>query len=144
MSRLRTFISALVILVVFAAMASARAAELVMFEAANCEWCEVWDDEVGVVYAKTMEAALAPLRRVDIFDPRPADLERVERVRYTPTFVLMQNGAEIGRITGYPGESFFWEMLSGLLKKIAPEGQRACAAPDGAPSNTDIEGGRKC
>jgi len=28
----------------------APAAELVMFDSPVCEWCEVWEEEVGIVY----------------------------------------------------------------------------------------------
>lgn len=98
--------------------AVARAAELVMFEQAFCEWCEVWDEEVGVVYGKTGESKRAPLRRVDIHKTRPADLEGVKRVIFTPTFVLMEDGAEVGRILGYPGEDFFWSLLDQMMKRL--------------------------
>jgi thioredoxin-related protein len=108
---------------------SARAAELVMFLASNCEWCEVWDKEVGTVFAKTAEAKRAPLRRIDIFDPRPKDLDQVKGIHFTPTFVLMEKGTEVGRITGYPGESFFWELLNGLIAKLPAKGANACAVP---------------
>ncbi len=122
----------------------ARAAELVMFQAGNCEWCEVWDKEIGVVYAKTTEARLAPLRRVDIFDKRPADLTRVKQVRYTPTFVLIDAGREVGRIVGYPGEDFFWELLDGLLKKLPAGPTRACAQPGTAGANPSQVEGKAC
>lgn len=95
----------------------ALALELVMFEQEACEWCEEWDKEVGVVYKKTDEGKLAPLRRVDIFDPMPKDLKKLRNPHFTPTFVLMDKGKEIGRIRGYPGEDFFWGMLGELLKK---------------------------
>jgi hypothetical protein len=29
--------------------------------------------------------------------------------------VLVENGAEIGRIEGYPGEDFFWGLLKQML-----------------------------
>ena len=96
----------------------ASAAELVMFEASYCEWCEVWDEEIGVVYAKTDEGKAAPLRRVDLHDERPEDLEDVRGIAFTPTFVLMEEGREIGRVVGYPGEDFFWPMLGQLLEKL--------------------------
>lgn len=95
----------------------AVALELVMFEQEACEWCEAWNKEVGIVYKKTDEGKLAPLRRVDIFDPRPKDLKDMPTPHFTPTFVLMDKGKEIGRIRGYPGEDFFWGMLGELLKK---------------------------
>lgn len=94
------------------------AAELVMFESDSCEWCEMWHEEIGVIYAKTAEAGLAPLRRVSIEDPVPADLTLVRGIHYTPTFVLLENGAEVGRILGYPGEDFFWGLLGMELEKL--------------------------
>ena len=94
------------------------AAELVMFDSPTCEWCMVWDEEVGVVYDKTNESRVAPLRRVDIDDPRPPDLRDLKRIVYTPTFVLMDNGREVGRILGYPGESHFWGLLVALISKL--------------------------
>ena len=96
----------------------AGAAELVMFESPYCEWCERWDEEVGIVYAKTGEARAAPLRRVDIDDDRPADLKGLRSIIYTPTFVLMDKGREVGRITGYPGEDFVWGLLQQLLAGV--------------------------
>ena len=92
--------------------------ELVMFEQAACEWCEVWDEQVGIVYAKTAEGRRAPLRRMNIHDAMPVDVEINKPVVYTPTFVLLEKGVEVGRISGYPGEDFFWGMLDQLLKKL--------------------------
>ena len=43
---------------------AARSAELVMFEQSFCEWCEVWEDEVGVIYSKTNEGKKVPIRRL--------------------------------------------------------------------------------
>ena len=104
------------------------AGELVMFESPICEYCEMWDDEVGIIYGKTSEAKLAALRRVDIYDERPADLKDLAPIIYTPTFVLMSDGREVGRILGYPGEANFWGLLGVLLAKIDPA---APVCPDG-------------
>ena len=123
-------------LLAFLIVLPAGAAELVMFESPYCEWCERWDEEVGQVYAKTSEARAAPLRRVDIDDDRPADLKGLRQVedadlraqaerfcalhhlQLRPTFVLMDKGREVGRITGYPGEEFFWGLLQQLLGRV--------------------------
>ena len=96
----------------------AGAAELVMFESQGCTWCEAWDEDVGSIYPKTGEARVAPLRRVDLDEPRPDDLTGIRAVIYTPTFVLMEDGREVGRILGYPGEEHFWGLLGMELKKI--------------------------
>lgn len=103
---------------ILASGSESRAGELVMFESASCEWCEVWNEQIGGVYAKTAEGKRAPLRRVDIDDPRPFDLKFIRNVVYTPTFVLVDNGQELGRIVGYPGEDFFWGYLGKILGKL--------------------------
>jgi thioredoxin-related protein len=98
---------------------SSFAAELVMFESDICEWCDAWHAEIGPIYPKTSEGKRAPLRIVDIHDPRPSDLDHIEGVRFTPTFVLIDDdGQEVGRINGYPGEDFFWGLLSELIAKL--------------------------
>lgn len=100
------------------AASQVHSAELVMFEASYCEWCAAWHEEIGPIYPKTAEARIAPLRQVDIDEPRPHDLAEVDGIVFTPTFVLMEDGAEVGRIMGYPGEDHFWGLLGMLLEKI--------------------------
>ena len=97
---------------------SVFAAELIMFRAKYCEWCEVWDKEVGIVYAKTKEANKAKLRMVNIHAKRPADLADIKGVVFTPTFILFHEGKEIGRMLGYVSEDFFWGQLEQLLNKL--------------------------
>jgi hypothetical protein len=89
---------------------------LMMFETQLCEWCERWDAEVGVIYHKTDEGRAAPLVRHDISAPLPEGITLARRARYTPTFVLLRDGVEFGRIEGYPGEAFFYGLLQDLLK----------------------------
>ena len=48
----------------------------------------------------------------------PADLAFVRRERFTPVFVLVDRGAEFGRIRGYPGDTFFWGLLANLIEKL--------------------------
>jgi hypothetical protein len=82
-----------------------------------------WDKEVGVIYHKTAEGRIAPLRRRDIGDPRPPELTALPDIVYTPTFVLMDGGREIGRIVGYPGEDFFWSLLGELVQRLPAESE---------------------
>ncbi|MGI9355387.1 MAG: transcriptional regulator [Rhizobiaceae bacterium] len=96
----------------------ALAAELIMFEQDYCEYCERWNEEVGVVYHKTVEGKRAPLRRLDIHGSLPEDLAYLTTGAFTPTFVLVDKGKEVGRIRGYPGEDFFWGLLGQMLKKL--------------------------
>lgn len=98
--------------------APVKAAELVMFESEICPWCELWDRELSAVYPKTPEGKRAPLRRVDHMTKRPEDLQFIENIRYTPVFVLIENGKEYGRIDGYPSEDFFWGLLGEMLDEL--------------------------
>lgn len=104
-------------LIIFA-VSSARAAELVMFERAGCEWCEAFDSKLAPIYAKSEEGLRAPLRRVDIDQAVPSDLAFIQVERLTPLFVLVDKGREIGRIRGYPGPEGFWMQLSVLFEKL--------------------------
>lgn len=101
------------------------ASELIMFNSPYCEWCELWEEEVGIVYDKTWEARIVPVRRVDIHDSRPDDLKQIRPVVYTPTFVLINDGREVGRINGYPGEGHFWGLLDEIVERL-PIPHRAC------------------
>ena len=128
-------------LLVLAIGGSGMSAELVMFESDSCEWCEAWHDEIGVVYHKTQEARIAPLRRVSTEDPVPEDLAHIRGIHYTPTFVLMEDGREVGRILGYPGEDFFWGLLALELDKLKPAqaGIQAQAGGPGCAERLDEE-----
>jgi hypothetical protein len=105
-------------------VANLRAAELVMFEQAGCVWCEAFNRDIAPVYGKTDEGRRAPLRRIDIAGPVPAELAFIDIEKLTPLFVMVDNGREIGRIRGYPGEDNFWGLLSVLIKKLDAPGGR--------------------
>ena len=110
----------MVFIAVGAVAPSASAQQLVMIEEHGCYWCERWNEEVGVIYHKTSEGKRAPLRRIDMHDKLPNDLSFLAKGGYTPTFVLINEGREVGRIRGYPGEDFFWGLLGKLLDKLPP------------------------
>jgi len=103
----------------------ATAAELVMFERTGCVWCLRWEREIGPIYPKTSEGHVAPLRHVSLDRGPPADMALAEPVFYTPTFVLMNDGREVGRITGYIGEDAFWGLLAGMVGKLDRKAEHA-------------------
>lgn len=98
----------------------AQASELLMFEQAGCVYCQRWDRDVGSLYGKTPEAKSLPLRRIDIQSQRSSGVTLASPVRYTPTFVVVDNGREVGRITGYSNDDSFWGLLDALAGKLAP------------------------
>ena len=99
-------------------MLSAQAAELVMFEEPGCPWCARWHAEVGPGYPLSEEGKRAPLRVVALARAQAAGVRLAAPVVASPTFVLVDNGREVGRIVGYPGADFFWGLLDQLFKKL--------------------------
>lgn len=90
--------------------------QLVMYEQNGCHYCERWLAEIGPTYPKTAEGQIAPLRMVNIHDTQPTDLSPKTQPVLTPTFVLMDNGHEVARIEGYPGEELFWWMMGTMIR----------------------------
>lgn len=118
--------------VMFAAAAlmfggSAWAAELVMFEEPGCVWCRRWHAEIGPGYPLSPEGRTAPLRRVHIGDQAAAGVLLQKPVTATPTFVLAEDGREVGRIVGYPGSEFFYGLLASCSDSCP--GHRLRSAP---------------
>ncbi|MBI1217941.1 MAG: hypothetical protein GC186_05275 [Rhodobacteraceae bacterium] len=113
-------VAAILATLVLAAAPAQAALQLIMFEQPGCPWCARWDAAIAPIYPKTTEGAEAPLTRMDIHAALPADIKLARAPQFTPTFVLLQDGSEVGRIEGYPGEDFFWGMLDGLLARAVP------------------------
>ena len=96
--------------------ATLSAAELIMVERQGCHYCIEWKTDLGPIYPKTAEGAFAPLRVIDIADSPPPGVRFDTTVVFTPTFVLVEDGTELARIEGYPGEDFFWGLLRMMLE----------------------------
>lgn len=110
---LRVFAVTLIGMLPLAAAAEPR---LLMAEESGCYWCAKWNEEIAHIYPKTAEGRTAPLERYDIHSETP-DAEFAKRVHFTPTFILVDNGKELGRIEGYPGEDFFWGLLAMMFER---------------------------
>lgn len=109
---------------------AATALELVMFRRAGCSWCAAWDRDIGPIYDKTDVGRRVPIRFIG--PERVSEMKSALKspVRFTPTFVLVDEDREIGRIEGYPGADFFWGRLEGLLPPPPDDGgERSSPAP---------------
>jgi len=110
---LRALALSLTVLLPIAGTADTR---LLMAEENGCYWCGKWNEEIAHIYPKTVEGRTAPLQRYDLHSETP-DVTFVRRVHFTPTFILVENGKEVGRIEGYPGEDFFWGLLTMMFER---------------------------
>ncbi len=113
MRRFRTLLASALILLPLSALADAY---LLMAEEKGCMYCAQWNADIGPIYPKTAEGQAAPLRRYDLHADTPTATLK-GRVMYTPTFLLIVDEQEVGRIEGYPGEDFFWGLLAKLLQQ---------------------------
>ena len=93
---------------------------LLMAEEDGCMWCARWNAEISEIYPKTPEGRAAPLVRFDMHGAPPDGISLASKVRFSPTFILVRDGIESGRIEGYPGEDFFWGLLGMMLERSNP------------------------
>lgn len=98
-----------------AAEVAATGTRLVMIEEPGCSFCLRWRKEVEPGYVRSDEGRLAPLVHALRDDPAVAGLPRIV---YTPTFVLMKDQREIGRIVGYAGADLFWWQIKPLIDSL--------------------------
>jgi len=113
-----TLFTLAIILICVMPSGASRAAELLIVTRPNCPYRKVWEIQVGSVYAKTAEGKTAPLRRMAIEDIPGTAYVFDEPVLYTPTFVLLDEEMEVGRIVGYSDEAAFWGLLQELLTRL--------------------------
>jgi hypothetical protein len=93
--------------------------KLIMIEDPGCPYCLLWTREVGTAYAASAEGRFAPLVRRYRGHP---DVASFANVVYSPTFIVVREGVEIGRIVGYPGADFFWGLLGQILSRAGFRG----------------------
>lgn len=115
---MRAVATALVAAIVALAPAGAAAAELVVFSQKGCVYCAAWERDIGRIFERTDEARRVGLRRVDMDAPRPPDLAGLTDIRVSPTFVVVDEGREIGRVLGYRDQDQFWGLLHPILDRL--------------------------
>lgn len=97
---------------------TALGAELLYVSDPRCPPCQLFDQQIGPIYPKTDEAGRAPLRALQYGEPAPAAYAFIGQVRVAPTFVLVDQGREIGRFEGYSSDELFWMSLSVLMRGL--------------------------
>ncbi len=89
---------------------SARAMELVMFESPVCGSCKLFKREVLPIYAESPAGKVFPLWVAEMGGKVPFRLN--EPVTFTPTFIWVDNGVEVGRFAGYHGKEKFFSIVN--------------------------------
>jgi len=94
------------------AAARTTSMELIVFEHPDCIYCPVFRRDIAPSYQRTAEA---PLRYIDIAKSDIGGLHLKSRIDMVPTAVLMKDGREVGRISGYWGRESFFKMLAYIM-----------------------------
>jgi hypothetical protein len=92
----------------------AAPAVLVMVHDPGCPYCARWEAEVGHSDRVSREGKFAPLAPRLRSDP---EISNLNKIVYSPTFVMLAYGQEVGRIVGYQGSDLFWMQLEPLIAK---------------------------
>jgi hypothetical protein len=116
---------------IFVLISAADAAELVMYRRDGCPYCARWDREIGPIYSKTEISRRAPIRMVNLSRDRDLPINHGPII-FTPTFVLVENGQEVGRMEGYTGDEFFWVRLANLLAMLPQQAPKGASVRDEA------------
>ena len=116
---------------IFVLISTAEAAELVMYRRDGCPYCARWDREIGPIYSKTEISRRAPVRMINLDRDRDLPIKHGPII-FTPTFVLVENGQEVGRMEGYTGDEFFWVRLANLLAMLPQQSPKGAFMPDAA------------
>lgn len=99
-----------------AATKPANRLELLVIEVANCTICHLVRIHIQPAYEASPRARQVPLRYVDITSIDELGLGLSERVATVPTIVLMRDGREVDRISGYTGPENFFAALGDMLE----------------------------
>ena len=89
--------------------------QLLVAHDAACGDFARWQREIGPGYGASAAGRAAPLLEVAMDGPWPDGLALASRPRQTPTFILVDDGREIGRIEGYGDAAGFQARLTRLL-----------------------------
>jgi len=89
--------------------------ELVVIEAPGCIYCTLFRRDVLPSYAASPRSKDLPIRFVDINDEAASAISIDYPVDIVPTFLVLKNNKEVGRIPGYTGPEFFFHTINYLL-----------------------------
>ncbi len=93
--------------------------ELLVIEVRGCTICDLVRLHIQPAYEATPRAQQVPMRYIDITHIDELKLGLANRVDTLPTIVLMQDGREVDRISGYLGPQNFFAALTHMLSGVA-------------------------
>jgi thioredoxin-related protein len=89
--------------------------EVLVFEHADCTYCQVFRRDVMPKYHLAARVAAPPMRFIDIAKGDMGGLGLGRGIDVVPTAVVVRDGREVGRIAGYWGSANFFQLLAHIL-----------------------------
>lgn len=91
--------------------------EFLVLEVKGCHVCELVRAHILPQYERSATAREAPMRFVDLNAIDEAKLGLTSPVTTVPTIVLMREGQEVARLTGYTGPQIFLQAVPEMLAR---------------------------
>lgn len=91
--------------------------EFLVLEVKSCHVCELVRTHILPPYERSAIARETPMRFVDLNAVDEAQLGLTAPVTTVPTIVLMREGQEVARLTGYTGPQIFFQAVPEMLAR---------------------------
>ena len=88
---------------------------MLMITDKNCLYCIIWEKQIGKIYPKTDIAKKFPLQRIEVKNFINYKKYDLKKTNITPTFILIKNTKEEGRIEGYTNPEMFWWQVDEIM-----------------------------
>jgi thioredoxin-related protein len=89
--------------------------QLVVMEAPGCTYCGIFRRDVLPSYEASERAKELPVRFLDVNDQAASGLDLQTPVDIVPTFIVVKDKKEVGRIPGYLGPENFYHAINHLM-----------------------------
>ncbi len=91
--------------------------EFLVLEVKDCHVCELVRTHILPQYERSATSRDTPMRFVDLNAIDEAKLGLTGPVTTVPTIVLMREGQEVARLTGYTGPQIFFQAVPEMLAR---------------------------
>lgn len=92
--------------------------ELVVYEMPSSAYCRLFRRDVVPAFERSTRARTLPMRFVDLSAEGASEAGLDAPVTTVPTVVLLRDGREVGRITGYTGPENFFHLVNHMMGPI--------------------------
>lgn len=89
--------------------------QLIVMEAPGCIYCNLFRRDVLPSYQTSERGKDMPVRFLDVNDVPKTGIELQSPIDILPTFVIVKDNRELGRIPGYMGPEDFFHSINYLL-----------------------------